>query len=284
MKRFTVTRGSETHHIEPEELNQEELQLLQSILDRQQPAQDFPLPNDPLALALHRLLVLEEEVPETAWSEKLSFPLRVIHFRFPKQIDEQEAFSQAASSLFPGSRFMLWKSHRDSMILQETDEAFEDELNLSSVVDTLAADFFVRPSVCVGSMILSPQGLKEHIDWEHQLFHDTAAAFPKKHTFLEQELLLYFMLSRFTPQTITQIRRQLKPVEDESELLESVRCFLECNLNISLAAKKMFMHRNSMQYRVDKFIEKTTLDIRQFQNAAAVYLMLLTMPSSCSRS
>ncbi|OLG03008.1 Fis-type helix-turn-helix domain protein [Bacillus paralicheniformis] len=36
----------------------------------------------------------------------------------------------------------------------------------------------------------------------------------------------------------------------------------------------MFIHRNSLQYRIDKFIERTAIDIRQFEEAAAVYLMM----------
>jgi DNA-binding PucR family transcriptional regulator len=35
------------------------------------------------------------------------------------------------------------------------------------------------------------------------------------------------------------------------------------------------MHRNSLQYRIDKFIEKTGIDIKHFKGAVAVYLAIL---------
>jgi DNA-binding PucR family transcriptional regulator len=36
-------------------------------------------------------------------------------------------------------------------------------------------------------------------------------------------------------------------------------------LNASLTAKRLFIHRNSLQYRIDKFIERTGIDIRQLK-------------------
>jgi DNA-binding PucR family transcriptional regulator len=46
-------------------------------------------------------------------------------------------------------------------------------------------------------------------------------------------------------------------------------------MNVSLAAKKLYLHRNTLQYRVDKFIEKTGIDIKHFGNAVSIYLALM---------
>ncbi|GAA3330198.1 hypothetical protein GCM10020331_081790 [Ectobacillus funiculus] len=68
--------------------------------------------------------------------------------------------------------------------------------------------------------------------------------------------------------------------QDDQELLTTVRTYLECNLNVSFAAKKkQYMHRNSVQYRVDKFIERTGIDIKTFKGAVAVYMALLMQDS-----
>ncbi|MCD8511165.1 MAG: helix-turn-helix domain-containing protein [Bacillus sp. (in: Bacteria)] len=72
----------------------------------------------------------------------------------------------------------------------------------------------------------------------------------------------------------------LTPVLDDRTLLDSVKVYLECNLNTSLAAKKLYMHRNTLQYRVDKFIEKTSIDIKRFPNAVAVYFMFSVLETS----
>lgn len=60
----------------------------------------------------------------------------------------------------------------------------------------------------------------------------------------------------------------------DTELVQTLKVYFECNLNVSLTAKKLYMHRNSVQYRIDKFIEKTGLDVKHFHEAAAVSLMM----------
>jgi DNA-binding PucR family transcriptional regulator len=57
--------------------------------------------------------------------------------------------------------------------------------------------------------------------------------------------------------------------------LKMLETFVQCNLNISETAKELYMHRNSLQYRLDRFLEKTGIDVRQFQHAMPVYLAML---------
>ncbi len=49
--------------------------------------------------------------------------------------------------------------------------------------------------------------------------------------------------------------------------------FVENNFNASLAAKKMYMHRNTLNYRIDNFINKTEIDIKNFKSGMALYLL-----------
>lgn len=49
--------------------------------------------------------------------------------------------------------------------------------------------------------------------------------------------------------------------------------FIENNFNASLASKKMYMHRNTLNYRIDNFISKTEIDIKNFKAGMALYLL-----------
>ncbi len=54
--------------------------------------------------------------------------------------------------------------------------------------------------------------------------------------------------------------------EDE-ELLDTAEQFLECNLNASETSRNLFMHRNTLMYRLDKIESATGLNIRNFSDA-----------------
>lgn len=65
----------------------------------------------------------------------------------------------------------------------------------------------------------------------------------------------------------------LKKVFGDAELMRTAECFIECSLNISAAARELYMHRNTMMYRLDKIKRSTGLDIRSFADAVAFRLL-----------
>lgn len=62
--------------------------------------------------------------------------------------------------------------------------------------------------------------------------------------------------------------------EDE-ELVETAKTFLNCNLSVTETAKKMYLHRNTLNNRLIKLQSVTGLDIRDFRQAQTLdYIMM----------
>lgn len=61
--------------------------------------------------------------------------------------------------------------------------------------------------------------------------------------------------------------------KSNSEVLHTVREFIENNMNSSMSAKKLFMHRNTLNYRIDNFIEATDINVKTFKGANAIYML-----------
>ena len=59
----------------------------------------------------------------------------------------------------------------------------------------------------------------------------------------------------------------------KSEVIHTVREFIENNMNSSLSAKKLYMHRNTLNYRIDNFIEATNINVKTFKGANAIYML-----------
>jgi hypothetical protein len=60
----------------------------------------------------------------------------------------------------------------------------------------------------------------------------------------------------------------------DTELLSVVKCYLENGFNITTGAKVLHMHRNTFMNKLDRFILETGLDIKKFDEAAIVYLLI----------
>jgi DNA-binding PucR family transcriptional regulator len=53
----------------------------------------------------------------------------------------------------------------------------------------------------------------------------------------------------------------------DNELRSTVECFLENSLNVSETARKLFIHRNTLVFRLDKIKQLIGLDLRYFEDA-----------------
>lgn len=58
-----------------------------------------------------------------------------------------------------------------------------------------------------------------------------------------------------------------------NEVVHTVREFIENNMNSSLSAKKLYMHRNTLNYRIDNFTESTNINVKTFKGANAIYML-----------
>ncbi len=66
----------------------------------------------------------------------------------------------------------------------------------------------------------------------------------------------------------------LKTVFEDNELLYTIKTYLETNQNTSQASKILYLHRNTLIQRLDKFYRRTGLDCRSFIDAFIVYALL----------
>lgn len=62
---------------------------------------------------------------------------------------------------------------------------------------------------------------------------------------------------------------------EDMEMIGTAEEFLDNNLNISETSRKLFLHRNTLTYRLDKIANETGLDVRKFSDA--VTFRLITM-------
>lgn len=63
--------------------------------------------------------------------------------------------------------------------------------------------------------------------------------------------------------------------EFDEETLLIINKFFELNLNLSETARQLFLHRNTLAYRIDKLQKMTGLDIRSFDDAMTLKLALM---------
>ncbi len=57
------------------------------------------------------------------------------------------------------------------------------------------------------------------------------------------------------------------------EMIRTIDAFFACGLNLSEAARNLYIHRNTLVYRLEKVLRETGLDLRSFDDAVTYKLM-----------
>lgn len=91
---------------------------------------------------------------------------------------------------------------------------------------------------------------------------------------LHLERLLQLISPTEKAQFLEQILRRAEHFLD-LEMMSTLEQFFELGCNVSDTAKKLYIHRNTLLYRLDKFKQETGLDVRNFNDAVLVKIALL---------
>ena len=91
-------------------------------------------------------------------------------------------------------------------------------------------------------------------------------------------LTLERMADLIPESSVAEFRQAILPPQAEklltAEMLETIRVFFQNDLNLSTTARQLYIHRNTLIYRMDKIRKATGLDLRIFEDAAVFRLML----------
>ncbi|WP_010273041.1 PucR family transcriptional regulator [Paenibacillus senegalensis] len=87
------------------------------------------------------------------------------------------------------------------------------------------------------------------------------------------EKLLYEIPPDPMSHFVNQIFRSADPLDMDT--LTALETFFALDCNVSETAKRLYIHRNTLLYRLDKFKQETGLDVRNFQDAVLVKIALL---------
>ena len=76
---------------------------------------------------------------------------------------------------------------------------------------------------------------------------------------------------------ITEIFGDKNPEEFDEETLVTINKFFENSLNVSETSRQLFIHRNTLVYRLDKLQKSTGLDLRVFEDAITFKIALMVV-------
>lgn len=180
---------------------------------------------------------------------------------------------------------------RDFVIsINETDIALIKEVNndisakdleqlAKSIVDTLTSDFYINCSVGIGTIVSNIKDLAFSFK-EAQIALEVGKVFDTEKPIVSYDnlgiaRLVYQLPTTLCEMFLREIFKKGSIDQLDQETLFTIQRFFENNLNVSETSRKLFVHRNTLVYRLEKIKKITGLDLREFEDAIVFKVALM---------
>jgi hypothetical protein len=198
--------------------------------------------------------------------------------------DELSPLLRALQELFPeeGQDVVLGTAPGKVAVVKHTQDMLETELIevCLALQDTLRSEAGMRIVVGIGDAHSTLPGLAASYEEANLAIRVGLHFHPGQSVFVHGDLLLERFLHEVPDSILLRYHNQLFGTRNEKlfsdEIVKMIEFFFACDLNLSEAARQLFIHRNTLVYRLDKLQKAIGLDLRKFDDAV-VFKMLYMM-------
>ncbi|WRS27119.1 helix-turn-helix domain-containing protein [Oscillospiraceae bacterium MB08-C2-2] len=187
-------------------------------------------------------------------------------------------------NLFPDKQkdFAFNISETDIVLVKEIKAGIESkdlEKLARSIVDTLGSEFYTKVVIGIGTAVVGVKDLARSFK-EAQVALEVGKVFDTEKAIVSYDNLGIARLIYQLPTTLCEmfLKEVFKKGSIESldqETLFTIQRFFENNLNVSETSRKLFVHRNTLVYRLEKIRKLTGLDLREFDHAIIFKVALM---------
>lgn len=187
-------------------------------------------------------------------------------------------------NLFPDKSkdFVININETDITLIKEIRSGIESkdlEKLAHSIVDTLSGEFYTHCVVGIGTVVTGIKDLARSFK-DAQVALEVGKVFDTEKTIVSYDNLGIARLIYQLPTTLCEmfLKEVFKRGSIESldqETLFTIQKFFENNLNVSETSRKLFVHRNTLVYRLEKIKKLTGLDLREFDHAIVFKVALM---------
>lgn len=165
--------------------------------------------------------------------------------------------------------------------LKENDTIADIEKMASAILDTLNAEAMSSVYVAVGTIVKDIKDVSRSYKEAKMALEVGKIFFIEKHVMAYDNLgigrLIYQLPIPLCKMFISEIFNTKSPDEFDEETLSTINKFFENSLNVSETSRQLYIHRNTLVYRLDKLQKNTGLDLRVFDDAITFKIALMVV-------
>lgn len=160
------------------------------------------------------------------------------------------------------------------IVIGNFDEVME---HASSIKESIVSDLYCRCYVSFSEAVYHGEGIKKAYDDAKECMTLGRKFDIKGEIYDYSKMLFEKVVYSISPKVKKELLDNFKEKFSlfDSEMINTIEEFVNCGLNISDASRKLYIHRNTLIYRLDKIDKDTGYDIRDFKQATVFIIAFL---------
>lgn len=182
------------------------------------------------------------------------------------------------------SDFVTQVDENSVVIIHETESGSADESirrSAENVLHYLQENGIVDSRIAYGTVVGELKEISHSYKEARMALEVSRIFFEDKDVIAYNQLgigrLIYQLPIPLCRMFIREIFKDKRPDEFDEETLTTINKFFENNLNVSETSRQLFIHRNTLVYRLDKLLKSTGLDLRVFEDAITFKIALMVV-------
>ena len=221
-------------------------------------------------------------------SQKLhiSMHVRRVVYMIETGTERDSSMMDVIRSVFSGTGrdFITAVDEKDIIVVKELNPE-EDEPDIAEIAtalaDMLSTEVMTDCRVSYGSIVDDIRDVSRSYK-EAKMALDVGAIFYSRRKVVAYSnlgigRLIYQLPVPLCRMFISEIFGDAAPVSFDDETLATVNKFFEDNLNVSKTSRDLYIHRNTLVYRLEKLKNVTGLDIQTFDDAITFQIALMVL-------
>lgn len=202
--------------------------------------------------------------------------VRIIHLFCSGNEWDQRDLEFALKGFLSEEIIIFWETPNHAILIEHESHSVLMAENFQEISETFETDLYLRIHFFIGKFHSISNELKE-IFHQDRLFFKRSLELKLKNRVFTFENIFPTLLAHELPSDLLRALEDqlLQPLFDDQETLSTIQVYLENNLNASVTAKKLYIHRNTLQYRLDRFTEKAGVNLKDFPSATTLYIACL---------
>ncbi len=205
-------------------------------------------------------------------------------FLIKTENDKDLFVNDAISALFPNKTkdFIINPDSENTVLIKELktgDDFKEVQKTAKLIVDSLNTDMDIQAHIGIGTIVSNLKDVARSYK-EAQISLLVGGIFESHKQIINYNSLgigrlIYQLPTTLCKLFLKEVFREGSFESLDSETLVTIEKFFENNLNVSETSRQLYVHRNTLVYRLDKIEKITGLDLRKFDDAIIFKVAML---------